>query len=159
MRNRPDKLRRWAECSIARSYRNVLLSFGKKKVSKENLFGAHFRSRVLTRERSERRTLFFCLLFFSREKKSKAESPELYPGLSCVSATGNAVADTAGRGLRGRRCGPVHEGVRNSQDASPRYLLEDVNFLTDNLKPRDLSRGDSHFLKSPRFKSGAKIYM
>jgi len=101
---------------MARSYRNVLLSFGKKKVSKENLFGAHLRSRVPTRERSERRTLFFCLLFFSREKKSKGGSPKLYPGLSCVSATDKPVADTAGRGFRGRRCGPVHEGVRISQD-------------------------------------------
>ena len=31
------------------------LSFRKKKVSKENLFGAHLRSRILTREPSERR--------------------------------------------------------------------------------------------------------
>ena len=117
-----------------RSYRNVLLIFGKKKVSKENLFGAYFRSRGLTRERSEWRTLFFCLLFFcllffSREKKSKGGSPYLYPGLSCVPAAGEPVADTAGRGLRDRRCGPVHEDVRNSQDVSLRFPHGDVNIF------------------------------
>ena len=57
-----------------------------------------------------------------------------------MSATDEPVADTAGRGFRGRRCGPVHEGVRNSQD---------------RLTP--LSVGRSHKMVGPTLLSGSDM--
>jgi len=74
--NKFGKLHRAAEFSTVRRDRNALLSFGKKKVSKENLLTAHFArgvvfldSRIIKRLFARKRQrVFFWLLFFSKRK-------------------------------------------------------------------------------------------
>jgi len=75
----------------ARSYRNALLSFGKKKVSKENLTAltTFAREYFPASKASGVRFPFAYSYFLAKRKVSR--SRELYPGLSCVSPTGNAV--------------------------------------------------------------------
>jgi len=156
LRKQPDKLRRWAECSDGTELperwrvgirRQVSEIGGSSSLTRPwcGLVGARhavpLRCFKIGRNRKSVIVVILNGMKWSESKTPVGESlfififhfltvggsPKLYPGLSCVSATDKPVADTAGRGLRATRCGPVHEGVRISQDASLRYLYGNVN--------------------------------